>query len=253
MFEDERERRYRRGARRRQWISHFQVRQRIIYAWICLGEIADWCARSVTGTSVAAEEQARELAYQRLDQSARDAEFEAEGQSRILYIHPRMRRDGASRRWLTREALRGVDNIRLIAAYCWLPPGVARRWLATHGYPWPAHFDPIVPQISAESAVEPSRDGIAESAVNARSVKNQEPDRGGTRTNKAEAAEAACQQRLSKLTRRPANKDAAFEEMRAAVAPIGPLSRKAFERQWVHTVPVDWKRGGRRKIVPPEI
>jgi hypothetical protein len=68
---------YRHEERRREWIQRFRERELIVRAWIGFDEIADWCARSVTGASAAAEEDARTLAYQRLDQSARNGEFEA--------------------------------------------------------------------------------------------------------------------------------------------------------------------------------
>jgi hypothetical protein len=69
----------------------------------------------------------------------------------------------------------------------------------------------------------------------------------GLRTNKAEAAEKACRGWLIGLKERPATKDLAFSLAQAAVAGIGPLSRKAFERAWVETAPAVWKRAGRRK------
>jgi hypothetical protein len=69
----------------------------------------------------------------------------------------------------------------------------------------------------------------------------------GIRTNRAAAAEEACRQWLSKVKERPANKDAAFEAAKAAVAKTGPLSRKAFERAWGAGAPVAWKEAGRRR------
>jgi hypothetical protein len=135
-----------RRARRRQWILSFRERQRILRQWIAFDEIADWCARSVTGANVGAEEEARTLAYERLDQSARVGEFETicrgQTQSRILYLHPRMTGHGKDRRWLTREQLYHVQHIRDLAWFCWLPRELARQWLAAHGYPWPERFDP---------------------------------------------------------------------------------------------------------------
>jgi hypothetical protein len=139
---------FRRRARRRQPIDNFRKRQGIAREWIAVDEMVEWCSRSVTGVSAIAVEEARTLAYDRLDQSARNGEFETscqgQTQSRILYLHPRMTLRGKDRRWLTRERLDWVANIRVIAAYCWLPREMARRWLVAHGYSWPAHFDPMV-------------------------------------------------------------------------------------------------------------
>jgi len=69
----------RRTEWRRQWIERFAGRQRVVRQWIALPEITDWCARSVTGADAAAEERARTLAYQRLDRSSRNGEFDGQG------------------------------------------------------------------------------------------------------------------------------------------------------------------------------
>jgi hypothetical protein len=139
---------YKGEARRRQFIERFPGRQRVARRWIAFDEIADWCARSMTATSATAEEEARTLAYDRLDQSVRKGEFETsckgQAQSRILYLEPSMTWLTKDGRWLRREQLDyGFESIRDQAAQCWLPRELARQWLAWHGYPWPAHFDPM--------------------------------------------------------------------------------------------------------------
>ena len=142
-----RERPASRHARWRERIAKFAERQRTERQWISLSEIADWCASSVTGASAAAEEQARAVAYERLDKSARDGEFECGGratpQSEIRFLDPEMFRlaPGMLRLRIGCDQLDHVESIRQLAAYCWLPREVARQWLAAHGYPWPAHFD----------------------------------------------------------------------------------------------------------------
>jgi hypothetical protein len=149
-YSEREQREYRRRARRRQWFENFRERQRTAREWIALGEIADWCASAVTGADVAADERARTLAYQRLDQSAREGDLEVlcrgQRQSRILYLHPRHARHGANRRWLSREQLRHVQSMRDLGAYCWLPRELAHQWLAAHGYPCSAQFDPAAEQ-----------------------------------------------------------------------------------------------------------
>jgi hypothetical protein len=69
----------------------------------------------------------------------------------------------------------------------------------------------------------------------------------GTRTNKAAAAERACEEYLRRLQLRPKNKDTAFAAAFIAVADHGPLSRKAFEHAWKNGAPTEWKVGGARK------
>lgn len=94
----------------------------------------------------------------------------------------------------------------------------------------------------------------SESCLIKSAATNEEPiSPSGTRTNKAEAAEEACRQWLGSLSKRPASKDAAFAQAQAAVKEIGPLSRKAFDREWATSVPAGWKHAGRRKSPPPEI
>jgi hypothetical protein len=69
----------------------------------------------------------------------------------------------------------------------------------------------------------------------------------GTRTNKAAAAERACEEWVRRLQQRPKNKDTAFEAAAIAVAANGPLSRKAFENAWRNGAPTEWKEAGARK------
>jgi hypothetical protein len=69
----------------------------------------------------------------------------------------------------------------------------------------------------------------------------------GIRTTTDEKVEAACGNWISKLAERPRDKEAAFDAAKSAVAHIGVLSRKAFDRQWASKAPADWKQAGRRK------
>ena len=69
----------------------------------------------------------------------------------------------------------------------------------------------------------------------------------GARTNKAASAEQACGTHLRNLKERPKNKDEAYLAAAAAVADVGQLSRKAFDRAWANNVREDWKLSGRPK------
>ena len=69
----------------------------------------------------------------------------------------------------------------------------------------------------------------------------------GIRTNKAEAAEAACGEWIATLSERPESKDTAFKAAVSACSHVGPLSRKAFDRAWAKSAPDEWKGAGRRK------
>jgi hypothetical protein len=72
----------------------------------------------------------------------------------------------------------------------------------------------------------------------------------GSRTTTDEKVEAACGDWIATLVERPRDKETAFEAAKSAVAQIGVLSRKAFDRQWANTAPVEWKQAGRRKSPP---
>jgi hypothetical protein len=158
------------SRRRELSIECFAESQRTVRRWIALNEIADWCARSATGTSADDEETARTLAYKRLDQSARNGEFTRHercrgpamgtARSKILYLDPYVAGEPRTpkRCRLTEEQLRFVEDIRTLGARCWLPHHLARQWLAAHAYPWPAHFDPLKP-VREVAAAAPRKRG----------------------------------------------------------------------------------------------
>jgi hypothetical protein len=135
--------------RRQQWIDKFVERQQITRQWISLSKIADWCASSTTTASAAAQEDARTLAWQLLNQSARNGEFERAGRSKILYLDAFATPSGASPCfWLTCEqlAIGHIGSIRDLPGDCYLPRGRARQWFVSHDYRWPTHFDPVPQQ-----------------------------------------------------------------------------------------------------------
>ena len=68
--------------------------------------------------------------------------------------------------------------------------------------------------------------------------------RAGYRTTRAAEAEATCGAWIKGLTARPANKEAAWEDARAAIT---RLSRKAFDRAWAISAPAEWSGPGRRR------
>jgi len=72
----------------------------------------------------------------------------------------------------------------------------------------------------------------------------------GTRTTTDEKVEVACGEWIAALAQRPRNKETAFAEAKAAVAHIGALSYKAFDRAWANRAPGDWKKPGRPKKWP---
>jgi hypothetical protein len=142
-----------RQRRRRQWIAKFVGRQRIGRRWVALVDIVDWCAQSTTSATREEEAKAREVAYQRLTDSVRKGEFERGGRSKILYLDTLVTSDGWSPRCrLTREQFEVAFDVAgtpsassfplSVLNCCWLPGELARRWLESHGYRWPSHFEP---------------------------------------------------------------------------------------------------------------
>jgi hypothetical protein len=81
----------------------------------------------------------------------RAGEFEIAGQSQIRWLHPRF----VETQWLPREGLR-FGTVRDHATYCFLPRRLTRQWLAAHGYPWPAHFEPATSR-AAEQTIKPQQ------------------------------------------------------------------------------------------------
>jgi hypothetical protein len=92
-------------------------------------------------------------AGRRVADSVLQGEFEAAGQSEILYLEFTVIGNGMTPRCrLTRErfeiafdvaAMPPAPSLPLsVLSCCWLPSAIARRWLESHGYRWAPHFEP---------------------------------------------------------------------------------------------------------------
>jgi hypothetical protein len=146
---------------RRSWIMRFVERQRVARRWIALVDLVDWCAQSTARASVAEENEARVLAYQRLTESILMGEFEREGTSKILYLVPDVfDDDGTPRLRLTREKFDfavSIGSAPDLLRRCWLLREMARRWIETHGYHWPPHFEPAMTDSATTATGAPGR------------------------------------------------------------------------------------------------
>jgi hypothetical protein len=135
-----------RSAWRGKWINRFADRQRLARRWIPFVDIADICARAASPASIAAEEEARALAYRRLAESIWRGEFERAGGSQVLLLHShprkpvRLTHDYFHTMIDTYGATDFTSNsllVREILRLCWLPRDLCRQWFAYHGFAWP--------------------------------------------------------------------------------------------------------------------
>jgi hypothetical protein len=161
---------------RREWINRFVRRQQQARRWISFVEIADMCARAASPGSIAAEEEARALAYRRLVESMWRGEFETNGLSCVLLLLPDLVASVPPHR-LTHDYLQGMvdeygmteftSDSRLVKEqllFCWLPRELCRQWFESHSLTWPDAFTPheqtLIPQ--PESREEKLRKEIPE-------------------------------------------------------------------------------------------
>jgi hypothetical protein len=164
--------RRRRTARIKRF-TEIQLRTR---EWINFKEIAAWCADE---SGVVPNEEARAAAYQKLQDDLLDADFEENGRSQVLYLHPYTTKARMTREWLTRLlAFKDADRAAIISqylAYCWIRRKFFERWLAKHRMQTsPPRFEPELPEppatrrqpaTDAGNAVAPSMGRSADDAA----------------------------------------------------------------------------------------
>jgi hypothetical protein len=125
-----------RNEQARRWraerIKRFTQNQRLKREWINFAEIADWCSE-VDGLIVS-NEAARASAYEKLQRDLLDGDFEENGRSRVLYLHP-----GTAKAKMTLHWMKNVIETYLPTTiryqyldHCWIPENLFQRWLAVH-------------------------------------------------------------------------------------------------------------------------
>jgi hypothetical protein len=119
----------------REWraarIERFTEIQRRTREWINFAEIAEWCADE---SGVVPNEEARAAAYQKLQQDLLEGDFEENGVSKVLYLHPYTSKARMTRRWLT-DMMERFDQTTINSQYlahCWIRREFFGRWLAKH-------------------------------------------------------------------------------------------------------------------------
>src|SRR5215471_8692120 len=71
-------------------IERFKERQRRTREWINVAELAEWCSKE--HQSIVPSEQKRAAAFDTLTSDLLAGEFEENGRSRVLYLHPAVAR-----------------------------------------------------------------------------------------------------------------------------------------------------------------
>ena len=83
---------------------------------------------------VTPNEDDRSSAYQKLQHDLLAGDFEENGRSRVLYLHPATTKARMTRAWMQDATDYNYDNHQGRSAYlehCWLPRNLFQRWLAS--------------------------------------------------------------------------------------------------------------------------
>src|SRR6266567_5127536 len=128
-----------RDQRARQWraarIDRFTETQKHRREWINFKEVAEYCSEE-SGI------------YQKLQRDLLEGDFEENGRSRVLYLHPSTVKAKMTRDWLS-GLMEIYDQTTINSQYlahCWIPREFFDRWLAKHRMqPRPERFEPKGP------------------------------------------------------------------------------------------------------------
>jgi len=123
-------------------IERFTRRQRNSREWINFAEIAEWCSEE--DQSIVQNENKRTEAFNRLASDLLTGEFEQNGRSLVLFLHP-----ATKKMRMTHEELKDAiehnwdgDHGRSYLAHCWIPRRLFERWRIKHRLPASPRFQP---------------------------------------------------------------------------------------------------------------
>jgi hypothetical protein len=156
-------------------IERFTKIQRDKREMINFAEIAEHCSEE---SGIVPNEVARETAYEKLLADSLERDFEKNGVSQIMYLHPYTSKTRMTREWLIGLLeFKNADRATIISQYlahCWMPRVFLERWLAKHRMePRPQRFEPKRQTLSATTqpsspprfqAPQESRAGISPEA-----------------------------------------------------------------------------------------
>jgi len=128
-------------AARMERFAQAQLRKR---EWINFEEVAVLCSE-LDGSGVP-NQAAFENAYRNLGRALLLRDFEENGRSRVLYLHPSTVRTRMTREWLqdaTEYNYDGHQGRYKFLPWCWVPRGMYERFAAKHNLPTsPPRFQP---------------------------------------------------------------------------------------------------------------
>jgi hypothetical protein len=132
----------------RQWrsarIERFARTQRRERNWINVEEVAELCSE-LDGSGVP-NEAARENAYRNFERDVQSRDFEENGRSRVLYLHPWIVRTRMTPEWLRDAIEYNYDGNRGRSDFlpqCWISRAMYERFAAKHNLPIsPPRFRP---------------------------------------------------------------------------------------------------------------
>jgi hypothetical protein len=125
------------GNQARQWraerIRRFTEKQRHTRDWINFAEIAEWCSKE--DQSILPNSEKSAAAYETLASDLLAGDFDENGSSHVLYLHPLTIKTRMTREWLRDAIDYNYDHVRGRSEYlthCWMPRRMFERWLAKH-------------------------------------------------------------------------------------------------------------------------
>jgi len=129
--------------RRAALIERFKKRQRNSRKWINFAEIAESYSRE--DHSILPNEHKRAAAFDLLADDLLAGEFEENGHSLILFLHPATKK----MRWTPAELKVAFDSLDRdhvrseYLAHCWILQRLFKHWLERHNLEFPRRFEPL--------------------------------------------------------------------------------------------------------------
>jgi hypothetical protein len=126
-------------------INRFVDRQRQLHQWIRFADVTDYCAREAN--SITPDEAKRARAYDELADAVIKGEFDKDGKSRVLFLHPLSRKARMTWEMLSDVIQFDLDGDRAHdrLSHCWASREMMKRWFDKRRLPKPPHlFEPPI-------------------------------------------------------------------------------------------------------------